>query len=217
MNQKPNFRQDLDTTLKQWYVSQLFDKNSASIAKTLLKQMPKISFTEFRNELSRVLGTRQWAAAKSSVKAVTATSTETKSESEPVATKPRTKHIKKDGKINAQASQIKELRIKLDEAVAKNSQMWEYLSPTSLQTAFTNALQAAGKNNLSNPNSRPGSQPFGGKRRPSQLSAGIDGTTDPEKSCNYCKDTGHIIGNCLRLQARKAFLERQEQQSGGLN
>ena len=57
--------------------------------------MPKISFTKFHNELSRVLGTRQRAAAKASVKAVTATSTETESEGEPVATKPRSKHIKK--------------------------------------------------------------------------------------------------------------------------
>ena len=41
MTRKPNFHQDLDTTLKQQYASQLSDKNSASIAKTLLKQMPK--------------------------------------------------------------------------------------------------------------------------------------------------------------------------------
>ena len=86
MTRKPNFRQDLDSTLKQRYASQLSDKHSASIAKTLLKQMPKISFTEFRNELSRVLGTRQRAAAKASVKAVSATTTETESESEPVVT-----------------------------------------------------------------------------------------------------------------------------------
>ena len=217
MTRKPNFHQDLDTMLKQRYASQLSDKNSMSIAKTLLKQMPKISFTEFRNESSRVLGTRQRAAAKASVKAVTATSTETESEGEPVATKPHSKHIKKDGKISTQASQIKELCSKLDEAIAENSQMREYLSPTSLQSAFTNALQAAGKPNKSNPNTRPSSQPFRGKLRPSQLSAGIDGTTDPEKSCNYCKDMGHLIGNCLRLQARKAFLKKQEEQAGGLN
>ena len=216
MTRKPNFRHDLDSTLKQRYASQLSDKHSASIAKTLLKQMPKISFTEFRNELSRVLGTRQKAAAKASVKAVSATTTETESESEPVASKPRSKHIKKDGKISAQASQIKELRSKLDEAIAENSQMREYFSPTSLQTAFTNALQAAGKSK-STTNTRPGSQPFQGKRRPSQLSAGIDGTTDPEKTCNYCKDTGHWIRNCLRLQARKVFLKKQEEQAGGLN
>ena len=147
---------------------------------------------------------------------MSATTTETESESEPAASKPHSKHIKKDGKISAQAAQIKELRSKLDEAIAENSQMRECFSPTSLQSAFTNALQAAGTPK-SAPNTRPGSQPFQGKRRPSQLSAGIDGTTDPEKSCRYCKDTGHLIGNCLRLQARKAFLKKQEEQAGGLN
>ena len=50
---------------------------------------------------------------------------------------------KKDGKISAQSSQIKDLRTKLDQAVAENSQIREFLSPTSLQKAFTSALQAA--------------------------------------------------------------------------
>ena len=179
--------------------------------------MLQISFTQFRNELSRVLGTSQHMVAKVFVKTVTATSMETESEGEGAVVKSHSKNIKKDGKINAQASQIKELRTKLDEAVAKNSQMREFLSPTALQTAFTNALQAAKTSDPSNPNLRSGPQPFRGKLRPSQLSAGIDGTTDPEKSCNYCKDMGHMIGNCLRLQARKAFLDHQEQQKAGLN
>ena len=198
-------------------MSQLFDRNSTSIAKTLLKQMPQISFTQFHNKLSRVLGTQQCMAVKASVKTMTATSMETESEGEGAVVKPCSKNIKKDGKINAQASQIKELRTKLDEAVAKNSQMREFLSPTTLQTAFTNALQAAKESNLSNPTQRSDRQPFQGKRQPTKLSVGIDGTTDPEKSCRYCKYMGHKIGNCLRLQARKAFLACQEQQNGGLN
>ena len=49
---KPDFRNNLDTTLKQRYASQLFDCNSTSIAKTLLVQMQQCSFTEFRNELA---------------------------------------------------------------------------------------------------------------------------------------------------------------------
>ena len=125
--------------------------------------MPQISFTQFRNELSRVLGTRQRMAAKASVKTVTATSMETESEGEGAVVKSCSKNIKKDGKINAQASQIKELRTKLDEAVAENSQMREFLSPTALQTAFTNALQAVKKSDSSNPNLRSGPQPFRGK------------------------------------------------------
>ena len=54
---KPDFRVNLDMTLKQHYASQLLDHNSASIAKTLLVQMSKCSFTEFHNEPARVLDT----------------------------------------------------------------------------------------------------------------------------------------------------------------
>ena len=125
---------------------------------------------------------------------------------------------KKDGKISAQSSQIKDLCTKLDQAVTENSQIREFLSPTSLQKAFTSALQAAQTTtSKSNKNNGHGKQPFLGKRRESQLSGGINGMTDPEKSCRYCKDTGHKLRNCLRLQAREAFLANQQQQNSGLN
>ena len=102
--------------------------------------------------------------------------------------------------------------------MAENSQIREFLSPTSLQKAFTSALQAAQVTSRSKGNLGPGGQPFLGKCRPSQLSAGIDGTTNPEQSCRYCKDTGHELTNCLRLQAKEAFKARMEQQqNSGLN
>ena len=215
ISRKPDFQHDLDTTLKQRYASQLSDCNNASIAKTLLKQMPQITFTQFHNELARVLGTCQHAATKAPVKTIVAASTETESEEEGVVTKSQTK---KDGKINAQSSQIKDFHSKLDQAVAENSQIREFLSPTSLQKAFTSALQAAKITSESKGNSGPGRQPFLGKRHPPQLSAGINGTTDPEKSCRYCKDMGHELENCLRLQAKEAFQAHMEQQkNSGLN
>ena len=79
---------------------------------------------------------------------------------------------------------------KLDKAVAENSQMREFLSLTALQTAFTNALQAAKKSDLSNLNLRSGPQPFQGKLRPSQLSAGIDGTTDLRRAVTTARIWG---------------------------
>ena len=215
ISRKPDFRHDLDNTLKQRYTSQLSDRNNASIAKTLLKQMPNITFTQFHNELARVLGTCQHVATKAFVKTITASSAETESEEEGTVSKSQTK---KDGKLNAQSSQIKDLHCKLDQAVAKNSQIREFLSPTSLQKAFTSALQAAQVASGSKGTSGPGKRPFLGKCRPPQLSAGIDGTTDPEKSCRYCKDTGHMLENCLRLQAKEAFQARMDQQqNSGLN
>ena len=208
ISRKPDFQNDLDMTLKQRYVSQLYDRNNALIAKTLLKQMPQITFTQFHNELARVLGTCQHAAAKASVKTVTAALAETESEEEGAVTK---SHTKKEGKISAQSSQIKDVRTKLDQAVAENSQIREFLSPTSLQKAFTSALQAAQTStSKSTKNNGHGKQPLLGKCQEPQLSAGIDGTTDLEKSCRYCKDMGHELRNCLRLQAREAFLAHRQ-------
>ena len=59
ISKKPDFRVNLDNTMKQRYASQLYDHSNASIAKALLLQMPTISFTQYRNELARVLGTHQ--------------------------------------------------------------------------------------------------------------------------------------------------------------
>ena len=104
---------------------------------------------------------------------------------------------KRDKKISAQSSQIKDLCLKLDGAIAENTQIQELLNPTTLQTAFTNALQAT--------QFRPHGKFFGKKHDP-VVAAGKDGTTDPDKTCNYCK--GWIFCQCcLCLQKHQAFLE----------
>ena len=109
---------------------------------------------------------------------------------------PLKSHTKKDKKISAQSSQIKDLRSKLDQAVAENSQIRELLSPATLTTAFSNTLMAT-KTTFTNRSSRyrgnnqqtGEGRPFLGKHRPSQLSAGKDGLTNPDQTCCYCKDT----------------------------
>ena len=91
-------------------------------------------------------------------------------------------------------------------------QVWELLNPTTLQTAFTNALQASQF------------KPYrsGGKFHREAtckpvIPAGKDGTTDPDKTCNYCKDMGHDVDNCMCLQRHRAFLAHHNQSRGGLN
>ena len=49
------------------------------IAKALLLQMPNVSFTQYRNELARVLGTRQQPSKSVSTKSVSATQEGTES------------------------------------------------------------------------------------------------------------------------------------------
>ena len=227
---KPDFRVNLDTTLKQCYASQLLDRNSTSIAKTLLVQMSQCSFTEFCNELARVLDTRRCAISKASAKPVTSKSVEAKEEDEEDApiptlkpsTKPSTTIIKKDKKINAQSAQITDLRLKLDQVVAENSQIREFLSPAMLTMAFSNTLSAT-KTSFTSQTTNRGSQqfapkPFLEKPQPSKLVAGKDGTTNPDQTCQYCKDTGHLLENCVRLEARNKFLaDKEKKEKEGLN
>ena len=140
ISKRPAFREGLDTTLKQHYANQLYDHNSSSIAKTLFLQMPMVTFTQFCNELAQVLGMHQH---KDKPKSVTTNQVEADSgETESVSKS----HLKRDAKIGAQSSQIQNLHSKLDAAVVENSQMHEYLHPSTLQTAVTNALQVAQSN-----------------------------------------------------------------------
>ena len=196
ISKKPNFRVNLDNTMKQRYASQLYDRSNASIAKALLLQMPTISFTQYRNELARVLGTHQRQNKGVSSKAVSATQEGTESEGEEKSDLKSQR--RRNRKISTQSSQIRDLCEKLDGAIAKNTQIREWLNPDTLQTAFTNALKASGQ-------FRTGGK-FFGKRHEPKVAAGIDGTTDPDKSCNYCKDTGHEKNNCLSLQKHNAFV-----------
>ena len=169
---KPDFHVNLDLMLKQRYPSQLFDRNSTSIARTLLVQMQQCSFTEFHNELAQVLGTHQHAISKANTKIISTKSIEVESGEEDA--QPSKSQIKKDKKISAQSSQIKDLWSKLDQVVAKNSQIWELLSPTTLTMAFNNALTASktsftNKSHYSNMQQPGQSKPFLGKCHPSKL------------------------------------------------
>ena len=206
ISKKPDFKVNLDNTMKQRYASQLYDRSNVSIAKALLLQMPTVSFTQYQNELARVLGTRQRQSKGVSTRAVSATQEGTESEGE--EKNGLKSQCKRDHKISAQSSQIKDLSEKLDGTIAENTQIREWLNPETLQTAFTNALQASGQH------FRIGGK-FFGKRHEPKVAAGIDGTTDPDKSCNYCKDTGHEKNNCLCLQKHNAFVVSKARE--GLN
>ena len=118
ISKKSEFRQNLDATLKQHYANQLFGHNNASIVKTLLLQMPMVTFTQFHNELARVLGTCQHS--KPSTKAVSVSSVESNLGDDVAPSKTQQKHQKK---MNAQSSQIRDLHSKLDAAMVENAQV----------------------------------------------------------------------------------------------
>ena len=189
------------------------------LLRLLLVHMQECSFMEFCNELARVLGTHHCAISKATAKSMSTKSVEVESGEEDAPSKSQ---IKKDKKISAQSSQIKDLWSKLDQTVAENSQIQELLSPATLTTAFTNTLTASkisftAKFHYHSLQQSGQSKPFLGKCHPSKLATEKDGVTNPDQMCRYCKDTGHLLENCLRLQAREEFLANQNKTEGELN
>ena len=47
-----------------------------------------------------------------------------------------------------------------------------------------------------------GGKPYLGKTKEPQITKGLDGTTDPNLTCQYCKDSGHELVNCKKLQQK---------------
>ena len=43
-------------------------------------------------------------------------------------------------------------------------------------------------------------KPYLGKTIASEVAKGLEATTNPSHMCHYCKDTGHEIDNCSKLQ-----------------
>ena len=139
-------------------MNQLYDHNNASIAKTLLLQMPKVMFTQFCNELARDLGTHQHPNSGSKAVSVSAVETESGEDAAPSKTQ-----LKCNTKVSAQNSQIWDLHSKLDAAITENSQIWEFLNPDMLQTVVTNTLHAVQLGSHGQSNSGRQSKPFLGK------------------------------------------------------
>ena len=114
-------------------------------------------------------------------------------------------------KIEQQASQISSLE-------AQNKKLGQLLEPKFLVETITKAV--ASNLNMGKTNNTEGSlsgfvsKPYLGRPGPSQLAPGVDGSLDPSLTCQYCKDTGHLKENCVKLTQQLAW-NSQEPKSGG--
>ena len=112
----------------------------------------------------------------------------------------------KQHKIDQQATKISSLE-------AQNQKLAQLLEPKFLVETITKAVASnlnidMNKKSSQNESGYTG-KPYLGRPRPLKLAPGIDGSLDPELSCRYCKDTGHLKENCVKLNRRLAFENKQ--------
>ena len=98
----------------------------------------------------------------------------------------------------------------------QNKQLQGLIDPKSLVNTISQAVttslkigsQPTVKGEVENKGTGISSKPYIGKPRPSQLAPGADGSLNPELECHYCKDTGHLKDNCIKLNCWLAYQQK---------
>ena len=194
--------------MKSQYAHKLHDQYYAAIAQSVLQTSdPSETFMQFRGRLALTFGSQSHSGKVSSRTAAIETTASVISE---VSREPKMSKNsqQRQHKINQQATKISSLE-------AQNQKLAQLLEPKFLVETITKAVASNLNINIdkkSQQNEQTSgytSKPYLGKPRPSKLAPGIDGSLNPELSCQYCKDTGHLKENCVKLNRRLALENKQ--------
>ena len=191
MTTKPEFKVDINNTLKARFADSLRDHYQA-MAREMIRSRPTLSYVAYKSEVLKTLGPNV------KPRSITTSKLETSDIESPP--KKRKRESELDQKINA--------------AIEENRKLSERLSafdPKTITDTVINAVQ--GNYQSSKPAGFAPKQfkpsQFYGKPREPQLVPGTDGSLKPEIDCNYCKDLGHLKYNCLKLKEKEARMAGQ--------
>ena len=200
---KPSFRAEANEQLKNQYAHKLHDQYYAATAWSVLQTSnPSETYTQFRGHLALTFGSRSRSGKVSSWTAAIETTASVISE---VSREPKLSKNsqQRQHKIDQQAAKISSLE-------AQNQKLAQLLKPNFLVETIKKAVASNPNTNMDKKSSQKEqpsgytSRPYLGKPRPLKLAPGIDGSLNPELSCHYCKDTGHLKENCVKLNRRLA-------------
>ena len=187
MMAKPEFKVDIDNTLKARFADGLRDYYHQAMAREMIHSCPTLSYVTYKSEVLKTLG------PKVKPRSITTSKLETSDIESPP--KKRKCESELDQKINA--------------VIEKNRKLSESLSafdPKTITDKVINAVQG------NYPSSKPAGfaskqfkpSQFYGKPCEPQLVPGMNGSLKPETDCNYCKDLGHLKYNCPKLKKKEA-------------
>ena len=187
MMTKPEFKVDIDNTLKARFADGLRDHYHQAMAREMINSRPTLSYVAYKSEVLKTLGPNV------KPRSITTSKLETSDVESPP--KKRKCESELDQKINA--------------AIEENRKLSERLSafdPKTITDTVINAVQ--GNYQSSKPAGFAPKQfkpsQFYGKPREPQLVPGTDGSLKAEIDCNYCKDLGHLKYNCPKLKEKEA-------------
>ena len=183
MTTKPEFKVDIDNTLKACFADTLRDHYHQAMAREMIRSRPTLSYVAYKSEVLKTFGPNV------KPRSITTSKLETSDIESPP--KKRKRESELDQKINA--------------AIEENWKLSERLSafdPKTITDTVINAVQSSKPAGFAPRQFKPSQ--FYGKPREPQLVPGTDGSLKPEIDCNYCKDLGHLKYNCPKLKEKEA-------------
>ena len=170
MMAKPEFKVDIDNTLKACFADSLRDHYHQAMAREMICSRPTLSYVAYKSEVLKTLGPNVKPHS------ITTSKLETSDTESPSKNCKRGSEL--DQKINA--------------AIEENRKLSERLSafdPKTITDTVINVVQG------NYPSSKPAGfaskqfkpSQFYGKPREPQLVPGTDGSLKQETDCNYCK------------------------------
>ena len=105
-------------------------------------------------------------------------------------------------KTNAPAVEITAVKTELNKVLEENKKLKSLFSPEKMVEGMSKAVSAMtmqGCLKTSKGTQYQGASNYVGRSRQPQLAFGANGTLQPDSTCFYCKDTGHIKNNCVWL------------------
>ena len=195
----PAYQAECNSTLIHQFANGLHDDIIRPLVKDLVNRKPGIPFIKFRSEVANLSGSR----LKRTLTKVTTSMVEEDEEIERPNKKTKQDRQSLDAQIKTLLEQNRSLSQKVDSlATLQNSNLTEAVSQAVNYTAnrFGGQNKPQGQPSSSTFDKARESKPFLGKELPPKPTKGKDGSLNVAETCNYCKNPGHLLDNCVKLQ-----------------
>ena len=197
----PAFQAECNGALIHQFANGLRDDIIHLLAKDLVNRKPRIPFIKFCSEVANLSGFR----LKRTLTKVTTNMVEEDKEIERPNKKTKQDRQSLDAQIKTLLEQNRSLSQKVDSlATLQNSNLTEAVSQAVNYTAnrFGGQNKPQGQPSSSVSDKARESKPFLGKKLPPKPTKGKVGSLNVAETCNYCKNPGHLLDNCVKLQDR---------------
>ena len=194
----PAFQAECNGVLIHQFANGLRDDIIRPLAKDLVNRKPGIPFIKFRSEVANLSGSH----LKRTLTKVNINKVEEEEEIDRPNKKSKQDRQSLDAQIKTLMEQNRSLSQKVDSlATLQNSNLTEAVSQAVNYTANRFGGQSKPQSQPLSDKARE-SKPFLGKEFPPKPTKGKDGSLNVAEICNYCKNPGHLLDNCVKLQDR---------------